>query len=102
MKLRVFATSGRCGESEGFHPPQKKLNTHDHETHFFNAYDILRNEKESHMRENSSYILAQKKEKNDSLEGGVRKRAETEGKECWKKKERIGGCGTPHPYVIFL
>ena len=52
MKLRVFATSGPCGESEGFHPPQKKSNTHVHEPHFFNAYDILRNEKESHVREN--------------------------------------------------
>ena len=54
----------------------------------------MRNEKESHVRENSLYIPAQKKEKNDSLEGVVRKRAETEGKECWKK-ERTGGCGAP-------
>ena len=29
--------------------------------------------KESHVRENSPYILAQKKGKNDSLEGGARK-----------------------------
>ena len=45
------------------------------------------------MRENSCYILAQKKEKNDSLEGGVRKRAETEGKECWKKKKELEDVG---------
>ena len=25
----------------------------------------------------------------------MRKRAETEGNECWKKKERTGGCGAP-------
>ena len=53
--------------------------------------------KKSHVRENSPYILAPKKEKNDSLEGEVRKRAETEGKECWKKKEQedVGQHTTP-------
>ena len=68
--------------NQAFPPLQKKSNTHVHEPQFFNAYDSMRNEKESHVRQNSRYILAQKKEKNDSLEGGVRKRAETEGKEC--------------------
>ena len=51
----------------------------------------MRNEKESPMRENSRYILAQKKRKNDSLESGVRKRAETEGKELEKKNRRMWG-----------
>ena len=60
----------------------KKSNTHIHELHVFNAYDCMRNDIESHVRWTSRYILAQKKEKNDSLEGGVRKREETEGKEC--------------------
>ena len=42
-------------------------------------------------------ITAKKKKKNDSFEGGMRKRAETEGKECWKKKkERTGGCVALH------
>ena len=53
----------------------------------------MRNEKESHVRENSVYMLAQKKEKNDSLEGGVRKKAETEGKDCWKKKKEQDDVG---------
>ena len=78
-----------------FHPPQKNQ-IHMSMNHiFFNAYDSMRNEKEGHMRENSRNILAQKKGKNDSLDGGVRKRAETEGKECCKKKEGTGGCGAP-------
>ena len=34
---------------------------------------IRETKKQGHVRENSPYILAQKKEKNDSLEGGVRK-----------------------------
>ena len=48
---------------------------------FFNAYDSMRNEKEPRAIELALYTSA-KKEKNDCLEGGVRKRAETEGKEC--------------------
>ena len=52
-------------------------------------------EKEPRARELALCTRAKKKEKIDSLEGGVRKRAETEGKECWEKKERTRGCGAP-------
>ena len=69
---------------------KKNLNRHVHEPHFFNAYDSMRNEKKG-------FILAQKKKK-DSLEGGVRKRAETEGKESWKKRNNRRMWSTKLPY----
>ena len=40
------------------------------------------NEKEPRAMEFALYTSAKNRKKNDSLEGGVRKRAETEGKEC--------------------
>ena len=67
-----------------------------------NAYDIIRNEKENHVRENLLYILAQKRGKNDSLEGGVRKRPETEGKECWKKKKEQEDVGHHKTFFSYL
>ena len=63
---------------------------------FFNAYDSMR--KRATCERTRVSILPQKRGKNDSLEGGVRKRAETEGKECWKKKkeqEDVGHHPTP-------
>ena len=62
----------------------------------------MRNEKEPRAIELALYsILAKKKrKKNDSLEGGVRKRAETE--KSVEKKERTGGCGAPQIQFVHL
>ena len=50
--------------------------------------------KEPRAKELALYTSAKKKEKNDGLEGGVRKRAETEGRECWKKRKNRKMWGT--------
>ena len=52
------------------------------EPHLVDAYVCIRGEKVPLARELALYTSAKKRKKNDSLEGGVRKRAETEGKEC--------------------
>ena len=52
-----------------------------------NAYDSMRNEKEPRAVELALYTSAKKKEKNDSLEGGVRKRR-SGGKRVLKEEKK--------------
>ena len=77
-----------CGESGFSTQHRKKIKYTCPWTTFSNAYDSMQNEREPQARELALYTSAKKRKKNDSLEGGVRKRAEMEGKECWKKKNK--------------
>ena len=63
----------------------------------------MRNEKENYryVRENTRYILAQKKEKNDSLEGRSEKESGDRGEKRVRKKKKeqedVGHYTTPPP-----
>ena len=49
---------------------------------FYCLRQHAKRKREPRAIEHALYTTAKKRKKNDSLEGGVRKRAETEGKEC--------------------